>query len=606
MWCALFASHATARPHDVIAAGLRPHHDTGSTPEDPGLFRHRFQHLSADDKLTYFEYEARRHMHVVFTDDLDVKFFTMRAIGENTVLTLTLNASSQALTEANLTVGSILVGEAEGCTASPPTGQPDCGLRERVTSEPHLSVSADGALVLTLTTSPASLHECFEELQIEYFSGAPDRLAEARNTRLRSLTEHEQNDIPANHFASSGQILSDVRGSTRRLDLTVASSPDLHPHPRLLAPAMGSIVLPSPQKADTKMWSSVGAGRPYRNLTTSTQDTEGRPSRQLLATECWQNWFGISCDNMFDVGIWGIDCSDSVPGQAIERSNCFFDAVGSSREGPSLKAGNTYTLRWRSGSDSSRVSILLLEHDNNLGFHNDERCITLASDLRNEYYTGDQKESPNHYTFTMPDVRTLSCVSDLLGFPEFMFSIESENKCGGWTGCHRGKSTWFRLLDETHYSQQLSLALPSPYTMSLQTSSDFTCGCEKVAVALEGDAARYQGSLAGVYEVERDSSDNIVMYGGRPVYKKNESVLFFLSHDWVIGPDYTTYTLSSSSADDTACPQYSSAWTYSSHEAMQHGEVQVRCTDFDGMGLAVTCTNCAPPQLKPRYQAARN
>ena len=77
------AQHARPSLHDPLLVdpggvaaehehGLRPHHSSGAA-EDPLLFRHRYQHHdAASDRLVYYQYEAKRHPHVVMLEDIGV------------------------------------------------------------------------------------------------------------------------------------------------------------------------------------------------------------------------------------------------------------------------------------------------------------------------------------------------------------------------------------------------------------------------------------------------------------------------------------------------------------------------------------------------------
>ena len=76
------AQHARPYLHDFVDPGgvaakhehgLRPHHSSGAAAEDRLLFRHRYQHHdAASDRLVYYQYEAKRHPHVVMIDDIGV------------------------------------------------------------------------------------------------------------------------------------------------------------------------------------------------------------------------------------------------------------------------------------------------------------------------------------------------------------------------------------------------------------------------------------------------------------------------------------------------------------------------------------------------------
>ena len=49
--------------------GLRP--SAKATEQDPLLFRHRYQHHDgASNRLPYYQYETKRHPHVVVIDDI--------------------------------------------------------------------------------------------------------------------------------------------------------------------------------------------------------------------------------------------------------------------------------------------------------------------------------------------------------------------------------------------------------------------------------------------------------------------------------------------------------------------------------------------------------
>ena len=101
---------------DGIAAqhesGLRPHHSTGATAEDPLLFRHRYQHHDeASGKLIYYQYEAKRHPNVVMLADLGVLSCQASVVEEHgqdnvTEIVLVLNQSSAAV----LSTGSVISG----------------------------------------------------------------------------------------------------------------------------------------------------------------------------------------------------------------------------------------------------------------------------------------------------------------------------------------------------------------------------------------------------------------------------------------------------------------------------------------------------------------
>ena len=121
----------------AILDGLNPKH-TKIDENDPLLHMHRFQHHdAASNRLTYLQYEARRHEHVVVLGDLNVTFCTYEPDEENsTLLWLTLDVSNALFDSANLTLGSIVVGDAANCTAL--GGEMREVLRDRVLGRAHL------------------------------------------------------------------------------------------------------------------------------------------------------------------------------------------------------------------------------------------------------------------------------------------------------------------------------------------------------------------------------------------------------------------------------------------------------------------------------------
>ena len=80
----------------IIADGLTKHPTVDK--DDPLLFKHRFEHHdAATNRLTYYQYEARRHAHVVILDDLNATFCTYEEDeDDSSLLWLTLDVSHYA------------------------------------------------------------------------------------------------------------------------------------------------------------------------------------------------------------------------------------------------------------------------------------------------------------------------------------------------------------------------------------------------------------------------------------------------------------------------------------------------------------------------------
>lgn len=78
----------TATDQAMLDAKL---HEPSSDAKDPLLFKHRLQqHDAKSNKLTYYEYSARRSSHVLILNQLDIQSCVSQFSGSETVLNLTL------------------------------------------------------------------------------------------------------------------------------------------------------------------------------------------------------------------------------------------------------------------------------------------------------------------------------------------------------------------------------------------------------------------------------------------------------------------------------------------------------------------------------------
>ena len=173
--------HAPSDTDRFHAAGLRPHHASGQSNDDPLLFRHRYQHHDQEtNRLVYYQYEARRHAHVVHFDDLAVESCSATPGGvEGTLLlTLIVRWGDEGHHLRALKAGAILIGSDASCTGKGGMPATITGLRERLLADATLR-KADGegaqpAAEVTLHTATAGFHECFEYSQLEFFRGCVD------------------------------------------------------------------------------------------------------------------------------------------------------------------------------------------------------------------------------------------------------------------------------------------------------------------------------------------------------------------------------------------------------------------------------------------------
>ena len=88
----------------VHAKGLRPTHHA-SVDGDKMLFTHRYQHHDpVSDRLTYYQYHARRHDHVVVLSRSDVRSCTAMPTANDNFTSLTLDLAVN-MSDLNLTIG---------------------------------------------------------------------------------------------------------------------------------------------------------------------------------------------------------------------------------------------------------------------------------------------------------------------------------------------------------------------------------------------------------------------------------------------------------------------------------------------------------------------
>ena len=373
----------------VHEQGLRPHHSSGAASEDPLLFRHRYQHHdAATDRLLYYQYEAKRHPNVVMLTDMVDSCEASDGGGGDNVTDIKLAIS----VPMNMTNGTIIVGDVN-CTFQEADGTSSpwrSTLRERVLSS-SIASAADSLLV-NLRTVHAALNEIFEHAQLEIFHGRPHALEATRSKRLASLADNGGYDDKYG-FASADEVIADAKHAVARRQLAdVARS----------------------QMQEKAPWNVIVSNR-----------------RELdHQEECWWEW---EKKDDFSMTLYGKPCNDGDrPGPGMEDPTCYWNTG----DKIALKAGNEYTLRWKSNTNE-HVEIFVQESDGGWG---STHCADLSYQfsssgwITNQKYTsGNMRDSPNVFTFTMPDLREHDCADDgwLGGFPEFIFRIQTQSKCHG-------------------------------------------------------------------------------------------------------------------------------------------------------------------------------
>ena len=353
----------------IIADGLDPKHATVDK-DDPLLFKHRFEHHdAATNQLTYYQYEARRHAHVVILDNLNATFCTYEEDeDDSSLLWLTLDVSTTLLSSTNLTVGSILTGHAGNCSALG-TEQRQL-LRDRVVSPPRVMPSnrRPDASTVTIQGRLADFHECFHHANIEYYQGEAESHGVFREKRLQSLVSNGR-AVPDDGFARTDEILAAAKAKN--------------------APANASVLTMA--KVDKAAYNSTRTVESFLGASSTAVSTNGSSHGREL-----NHWLlCLPSRSMLDIQIFGTDCTNTPTNSALNNNQCLWNTNG---VGLSLKPGNTYTVKWKSWT-TQRVSVAIRENDP-LAWQD---CQYLASNRANQYYTGNVANSPNSITFTLGD-----------------------------------------------------------------------------------------------------------------------------------------------------------------------------------------------------------
>jgi len=356
-----------------IEEGLRPHHATGSRLDDPLLRKHRFQlHDFETDHLTYYEYEARLHAHVVMLEDLAVVSCNVRPMAENhTSIALVMTANAK-LEKVQLGVGSIVVGEVN-CTAVMGSAEKRwvANLQERIVEEPvltKLDIVNEGSVKLSIVTKPVQMHECFESSQLEFFRGKTHAFEEARMKRHASFASKGES-APSDNFTDAVKVIAEAKAAERALNRALAA-------PR--------------------------------------REQQHRNTSRRLSHKWWETCkLGPRFD--FQLELIGKDCGDNVNG----GDDCYWKR-GSDYL---LRPGGRYKLRWDGYSDRSRVYIGLYENDYTHAswknpaswFNGDDWCSTIPFGLGgNDVWHRNDRGYPNvnQVSFTMPDWSAIQRCAD--------------------------------------------------------------------------------------------------------------------------------------------------------------------------------------------------
>ena len=453
---------------DQHAGGLRPHHSTGATEEDPLLFRHRYQHHDEDTgRLMYYQYEAKRHAHVVMLRDVHVTGCEARpstADKRLTILKLVIASeeiagSEQSSAWMRIAEGAVLVGGGLGCTTRAANGASApwrSTVRDRVVGKVTVEKAAR-SVVLTLMTTPASMNEVVEHGQLEYYHGATHSLHASRTKRLESLAAAAANlDGEPGHAIRRGEKAREYSFASTQDVIAEAKEDANLRRGRHHSPA-AAIEKPAAYTVRArKAWEWPNAShfnRGTKNATASYDKRAGHVAREMEHESCV---LGATMD--LEMELVARDCDTAHPNSTnMAHANCWWnDALGTSGGTAALKVNNTYMLRWKGPTAGAGVRIFITESD---GVWGGDHCYEFSPVdwISSVAWSGPLSSSPNTLTFKMPDIRNHACADDGVGgFPEFEFNIKTDGDC------HHGMSNFmFTVLREEDINAQVLSIAPS-------------------------------------------------------------------------------------------------------------------------------------------------
>ena len=476
----------TEDPAGSVGAGHPGPAESQAAPEDPLTFRSASHHHDHEaGTLTYFEYHAKRHAHVLVLDELPDGLLL------NATCTLEYNATANALAVSRVALrlraaqsapppdpqeptrapgpaprestpgpdrqartggpsplgivaGTILAGR--GVCSYPGGAGPD-DIRVRVTEVAVSAPVTDSAVVdVVLATAPAEFHECFEHTHLEYFHGKPHDFVAARQGREASwrqagapappspfsTTDHILRTHPKRGGSSGGGSGSTGSDTDGQAGATRASR---RPTSRAPSPDSGDASSGSSDRNGTVVETDNHTDSVHPSVNTSLLHRNATRSAPGRRESCW---FGDDKD--MAITILGRRCYE--PLDTLDDT-CLFKRDGK----VALKAGNEYGFKWSSPGTAEDVKIIVMEED---PFNRDDTCADLSPTAW--IPSAQTSLQTNRYTFRMPDLHRLDCADDFLsGFPEFYFKIQSKGEC------HYGKSGNFVLLYDFDYADTFAL-----------------------------------------------------------------------------------------------------------------------------------------------------
>jgi hypothetical protein len=500
----------------AVATGMRPHHSAGASAEDPLLFQYRFQHHDPlTDTLTYYQYKAKRHAHVVILGPDDVDLCTFEQLpprGNQSKLTaMTLVMRDENAHRKRLTHGAIIV--SDGFQCSDKAGHSTAvNVQARLVAKPIVRSQEheSGFVHLVCTTIPAEFQELFEHSTVEYFKGKPKNLQLSRAKRYDSLAYKGQTAFASTiAFASTEQVILEAKAATRKLH----------------ASHVTAVALP---------------------LLNSTEPRSIDKSRMMGLS--WWPWGGGSNNSgeeescgtplLESVELKARDCGKSVK-DSTDLKDCYWKKSAAEGRGEwALRPGNTYKVAWTTIEKeiprvpaNSKVMLSVYEVDQD---EDHDYCMDLTP-------TGGVDISSGGFEFNLPRLNDFMGIGtcgfgDEDGiFPELRIYVKTKiPSCNNMTDenvvwPHNG---WFRLVlkplhadDETFFEEDISFTYKFEKAVS-SSSSEESAGAIGNTVSYEPMFQSYGGTCVcpnGIsYEVAK-VPDTHPAWEDEPFHPKNKT-----------------------------------------------------------------------------------
>lgn len=368
-------------------------------------------------------------------------------------------------------------------------------LIHRVVRDPNVvfkSSSTDDAknhsVIIGFLAVPASMHDCFEDAELEYFKGHPDAFRQSRKSRKQSLVEkgelkeHHTASPHANGFADTEQVIQSAIENGRRW---LQTQHEGRRRARLSERDGVSKGTPATYSSESFEKSNVTrrlhAGCAYLK---DMSDGKEFPKVEITAANGY-------CDPKWDDGATGH--------LGKLRDHSFKDCMvkpDDERDGDmlGLLGGSTYTLTWQEKTtDTERNRYIAHELEiwelDPLDVTGHDECWshTIVNKVTS---LGDGRKT---LTFTLPHTsdegfnrKCLGGRMEMKSYPEFQLRLQDrvEGRVSGSSECHYYSSRQFRYIDAADTEKDFSQG--TDHTFRISESETLNVKCQDCGV--EGSA----------------------------------------------------------------------------------------------------------------------